>query len=77
MVSSSPAMVVWARAGRAAKSAGPAAGSRLSRPEVPGLVLAWDPGPRSSRPKPSSPRMSLTAVRPSGVPSPVSRVAIS
>ena len=77
MVSSSPAMVVWTRAGRAAKSAGPAAGSRVSRPEVAGLVLAWGAGPRSSRPKPSSRRMSLTAVRPSGVPSLVSLVLIS
>jgi hypothetical protein len=40
MVSSSPAMVVWARAGSAAKSAGPAASSRVPRPTVAGLVLA-------------------------------------
>jgi hypothetical protein len=54
-----------------------AAGSRVSRPEVAGLVLTSAAGPRSSRPKPSSRRMSLTAVRPSGVPSLVSLVLIS
>ena len=77
MASSSPAMVVWARAGRAAKSVTAAAGIWVSRPEVAGLVLASGAGSRSSRPKPSSRRMSLTAVRPSGVPSRVSRVLIS
>jgi hypothetical protein len=70
-------MAVWVRAGSAAKSMTPAAGSRVSRPEVAGLVLASGAGPRSSRANPSSRRMSLTAVRPSGVPSPVSRVLIS
>jgi hypothetical protein len=70
-------MVVWARGGRAAKSVTAAGGSRVSRPEVAGLVLASGAGPRSSRPNPSSRRMSLTALRPSGVPSRVSRVLIS
>ena len=42
-----------------------------------GLALASGAGPRSSRPKPSSRKMPLTAVRPSGVPSWVSRVLIS
>ena len=70
-------MVVWAWAGRAVKSVMAAAGSRVSRPEVAGLVLASGAGPRSSRPKPSSRRMSLTAVRPSGVPSWIRRVLIS
>ena len=77
MASSSPAMAVWARSGRAAKSMAAAAGSRVSRPEVAGLVLASGAGPRSRRPKPSSRKMSLTALRPSGVPSRVSRVLIS
>ena len=77
MASSSPAMVVWVCAGRAAKSVMAAAGSRVSRPEVAGLVLASAAGPRSSRPDPSSRRTSLTAVRPSGVPSWPSRVLIS
>ncbi len=40
MVSSSPAVVVWVRSGRAAKSMTAAAGSRVSRPEVAGLMLA-------------------------------------
>ena len=77
MASSSPAMVVWVRAGSAAKSVMPADGSRVSRPEVAGLVLACGAGPRSSRPKPSPRRMSLTALRPSGAPSLVSRALIS
>ena len=77
MASSSPAMVVGARAGSAAKSVTAAAGSRVSRPEVAGLVLASGAGPRSSRPKPSSRRMPLTPVRPSGVPSWASRALIS
>ena len=77
MASSSPAIAVWVRAGRAAKSMMPAAGSRVSRPEVAGLALASGAGPRTSRPNPSSRRMSLTALRPSGVPSLVSRVLIS
>ena len=70
-------MVVGARAGRAAKSVTAAAGSRVSRPEVAGLMLASGAGPRSSRPKPSSRKMPLTPVRPSGVPSRASRALIS
>ena len=54
-----------------------AAGSRVSRPEVDGLVLASGAAPRTSRPNPSSRRMSLTALRPSGVPSRVTRMLIS
>jgi hypothetical protein len=54
-----------------------AAGSRVSRPEVAGLMLASGSGPRGSRPNPSSRRMSLTAVRPRPVHSRVSRVLIS
>src|SRR5258706_14225865 len=40
MVSSSPAMVVWERPGRASKSMTAAAGRAVSRPEVAGLMLA-------------------------------------
>ncbi len=47
-----------------------AAGSRVSRPEVDGLVLASGAAPRTSRPNPSSRSMSLTALRPSQVPFP-------
>jgi hypothetical protein len=54
-----------------------AAGSRVSRPEVAGLVLASGAGPRTRRPNPSSRRTSLTALRPSGVPSRVTRMLIS
>jgi hypothetical protein len=39
-------MVVWARSGRAAKPVTAAAGSRVSRPEVAGLMLASGPGPQ-------------------------------
>jgi hypothetical protein len=49
----------------------------VSRPEVDGLVLASGAGPRASRPKPSSRRMSLAALRPGGVPSRVTRMLIS
>ena len=52
-------------------------GSRVSRPEVAGLMLASGAGPRSSRPKPSSRKIPLTPVRPSGVPSWASRALIS
>ncbi len=54
-----------------------AARIEVSRPEVAGLVLASGWGPRTSLPNPSSRRMSLTAVRPSAVPSWPSRVLIS
>ena len=43
-------MVVWTRAGRAAKSVTAAAGSRVSRPEVAGLVLASGAGPPAQQP---------------------------
>ena len=49
----------------------------MSRPVVPGLVLAWGAGPRSSRPKPSSVRICPTPVRLSGVASARSRELIS
>jgi hypothetical protein len=77
MASSSPARAVCARGGRTAKSMTSAAGSRVSRPEVAGLVLASGAGPRTSRPDPSSRKMPLTALRPSGVPSCPSRALIS
>ena len=40
-------MVVWVRAGKAAKSMTAAAGSRVSRPAAAGLMLASGAGPRS------------------------------
>jgi hypothetical protein len=46
MTSSSPAMVVCARSGQAAKSITAAAGRAVSRPEVAGLMLAFGSGPR-------------------------------
>jgi hypothetical protein len=57
-------MVVWVRSGSVAKSMTAATGRAVSRPEVAGLMLASGSGPRSSRPNPSSRRMSLTADRP-------------
>jgi hypothetical protein len=50
------------------------------RDRDPGWLLRWRPcsaGRRSSRPNPSSVRLSVTLVRLSGVPSAVSRVEIS
>ena len=54
-------------AGQVAKSRTAAAGSRVSRPGVAGLMQASGAGWRSSRPKPSSDRISATLVRFSGV----------
>ena len=54
-----------------------ARGSFVSRPAVPGETLASGSGWRSSRPKPSSARISPTLVRLSGVPSAANRAEIS
>jgi hypothetical protein len=54
-----------------------AAGRLVSRPAVAGLLLASGSGRRSSRPNPSSARISATEVRFSGVPSAASRPEIS
>ena len=54
-----------------------ARGRLVSRPGVAGLMLASGAGPRSSRPNPSSARISATEVRFSGVPSAASRAEIS
>src|SRR6266542_4348182 len=70
MASSSPAMAVWTRWGKASKSSTLVVGRRVSRPEVAGEVLAWSAGSRSRRPKPSSRRIWPT-------PSTASRVLIS
>jgi hypothetical protein len=59
------------------KSSREVRGSRVSRPMVAGLVLAVGSGWRSSRPKPSSARISPTLVRFSGVCSVASRAEIS
>ncbi|MBA3575165.1 MAG: hypothetical protein H0W37_09440 [Pseudonocardiales bacterium] len=75
--SSSPARLVSARAGNAAKSMTEARGRCVSRPAVPGLAPAWGSGPRTSRPKPSSARICPTPVRLSGVASARSRELIS
>ena len=56
------------RSGQVAKSSGAVLGSPASRPGVAGAVLAWASGVRSSRPNPSSVRISPTLVRLSGVP---------
>jgi hypothetical protein len=76
-VSSSPASRVSARAGKAAKSIIFVLGRRVSRPAVAGLVLASAAGSRSSRPKPSSARISPTPVRLSGTFSAASWALIS
>jgi hypothetical protein len=54
-----------------------AAGRVVSRPAVAGEMLASGSGRRSSRPNPSSARISATEVRFSGVPSADSRPEIS
>jgi hypothetical protein len=52
-------------------------GRRVSRPGVATAVLSAGAGPRSSRPNPSSTRISATLVRLSGVCSAASRAEIS
>ena len=77
MSSSNPALPVSMVAGQLAKSSRAVRGSRVSRPGVAGEVLAVGSGWRSSRPNPSSARISPTLVRLSGVPSIASRAEIS
>jgi len=75
--SSSPARVLSSRAGQAVRSMTAAAGQVVSRPGVAGEMLASGSGCRSSRPNPSSARISATEVRFSGVSSAWSRREIS
>ena len=75
--SSRPARVVSSRSGQDAKSITFAAGRVVSRPAVPGFALASGSGWRSSRPNPSSARISPTLVRFRGVPPAASRPEIS
>ena len=77
MASSSPARVVSSCSGQVPKPVTVAAGRFVSRPGVAGEMLASGAGPRSSRPNPSSARISATEVRFSGVPSADSRAEIS
>ena len=65
------------RAGELPRSSRAVRGRWVSRPGVAGLMLAAGSGWRSSRPKPSSVRISATLVRLSGVPSPASVREIS
>src|SRR6266508_2405603 len=65
--SSSPARVVSSRCGQAARSSTAARGRLVSRPAVAGELLSAGWGRRSSRPNPSSARISPTLVRLSGV----------
>ena len=54
-----------------------ARGRRVSRPGVAGEMLSAGSGPRTSRPNPSSARISPTLVRFSGLASAASRAEIS
>jgi hypothetical protein len=75
--SNNPALVVSSRRGQAPKSSTAARGRRVSRPGVAEEMLVCSAGPRSSRPNPSSARISATLVRLSGVCSAASRAEIS
>ena len=73
----SPALAESHRCGQVAKSRAAVRGSWVSRPAVAAAVEACSAGWRSSRPNPSSDRISPTLVRLRGVPSAASRAEIS
>jgi hypothetical protein len=77
MSNSNPARPVATLAGQASRSSLAVRGNLVSRPAVAGLMLAAGCGWRSSRPKPSSVRISATPVRFSAVPSAASAREIS
>ena len=63
--------------GQVSKPVTDARGRRVSRPGVAGEMLSAGCGPRTSRPNPSSARISPTLVRFSGLASAASRADIS